>query len=100
MDITARHQHQQRYWPFIESFDGLVLKHLSNVDLLWQKVDKYLKRTKKTQATSRLTSAFFFMLTLLNTFFGPKHNVVMDGDGESAKGIGAIYCHTTPISQQ
>ena len=40
------------------------------------------------------------MLTLLNTFFGPKHNVVMDGDGESAKGIGAIYFYTTPISQQ
>ena len=64
MDIAARHQHQQRYterlekWPFIELFDGQVLKHLSNVDLLWQKVDKYLKRTKKTQATSRLTLVF------------------------------------------
>lgn len=56
MDITAWHQHQQRYterldkWPFIELFDGQSFKHLPNVDLLWQKVDKYLKRT---QATSR-----------------------------------------------
>lgn len=64
MDIAARHQHQQRYterlekWPFIELFDGQVLKHLSNVDLLWQKVDKYLRRTKTTQATSKLTLVF------------------------------------------